>query len=406
LGIQGIIKMHCRKYMKIFGLIVAVVVGGPLILGLLGFWKGVEAAGTEAVALVSDKKEQTCVCLPSYANAVERALPAVVSIHTSREMRQEIHPLMRDPMFRQFFGPSVQQGPVPREQPGLGSGVIVNAKGYILTNHHVIKDAEEIKIKLYDGRSVEKVKIVGIDPESDLAVLKIDLDKLPIIPMGDSGSLRIGDVVLAMGNPFGVGQTVTQGIVSALQRGEGFSIHEHFIQTDASINPGNSGGALVNAQGLLVGINAAIYTNSGGGTLGIGFAIPIDYAKDVLDQLVNHGQVVRGFLGVSVRSLNDSLRKELSFPKGKGVVVVAVVRGGPASTGGIQPGDILLSINGQATPDPAHLLGVTAKLEPKKPYKVVIARDGQELDLRVTVIQRPQQKTPELKKERLDDPRE
>ncbi len=360
-----------------------------MILATVGFWETSEAVQASSQVTIPANSAGEAL---SYADAVDKASPAVVSVHTTKEIQMESHPLLRDPFFRQFFGNQFQQGmPTPKEQPGLGSGVIVDSKGYILTNNHVIKDANEITVKLTDGRSA-KAKVIGVDPESDLAVLKISIDKLPVISIGSAKNKRVGDVVLAIGNPFGVGQTVTQGIISALQRNElGINMFENFIQTDASINPGNSGGALIDAQGNLIGINTAIYTNSGG-NLGIGFAIPIDSANEVLTQLISKGHVTRGFMGISVRALTEELRKELAYPKGDGVVVAAIVYGGPAHKAGIQPGDIITKIDGKNTPDQTTLLSVTSNLQPEKPYRVVIARDGQTLEFRVTVTQRPVEK--------------
>ncbi len=317
----------------------------------------------------------------SYSEAVSKALPAVVSIHTTKEVSLEAHPLFQDPFFRDRS--------YREQQPGLGSGVIVDTKGTILTNNHVIQDATEIIIKLNDGREAP-AEVVGSDVDSDLAILKIKLSNLPSIIIGDSEKLRVGDVVLAIGNPFGVGQTVTQGIVSATKRhGLGINAFENFIQTDASINPGNSGGALINAQGELVGINTAIFSRTGG-NLGIGFAIPTSLAQEVMKQIVHQGHVTRGWLGVTVRALTPELRETLAFPKGEGTVVDGVLREGPAYKAGLLPGDIILRIQDQPTPSPEELRKITAALPPGKLYPIQIAREGQVYDFRVQIGLRPQ----------------
>lgn len=369
----------------------------PLILAKMGFWESSFAAAPTTTATAP-----TNISAPaSYANAVDIALPSVVSIQTKVEIPMDMHPMFRDPFFRQFFGipnnpnmnPNMQQFPQKELQPGLGSGVIVDKRGYVLTNNHVIRDAKEISVRLNDGRT-SPAKVVGVDPDTDLAVLKIELEQLPAISFGDSTHLRVGDVVLAIGNPFGVGQTVTQGIISATHRSElGINTFENFIQTDASINPGNSGGALIDTQGKIVGINTAIATAGGGGNVGIGFAIPIETAQEILSDLIEHGSVTRGWLGISIRPLTPELRDQLRYTKGEGVVVAGVVREGPAQRAGLTPGDIIVSLNNQPTPDPRSLLSNTAKLEPEKNYPVVIVRDGQTFDFKVRIGMRP--KAPE-----------
>lgn len=369
-------------------LFVTIAAASPFILAALSVWPA-SFASTPAFQ-VSEKRDLPLV---SYADAVERAMPAVVSIYTTKEISVEMHPLFQDPFFRHFFGdPSQGGGTLREQQPGLGSGVIVDKNGIILTNNHVIRDATEIKVKLNNGDEVD-AKLLGSDAESDLAVLKINKKDLPVILIGESKTLRIGDPVLAIGNPFGVGQTVTQGIVSAKQRnGLGINTFENFIQTDASINPGNSGGALIDGYGRLVGINTAIFSRSGG-NLGIGFAIPIELAKEVMAQLIDHGHVTRGWLGISIRPLSDELRKSLKYPKGDGCVVAGIVREGPAHKSGLIPGDIIISINGITTTDPSALQTLTADLKPDATYPLVIFRQGQTLDYQVTIGKRPVQET-------------
>lgn len=336
-----------------------------------------------------NQKPPTPMGVVSYADAIEKAAPAVVSIQSSKAISKEMSQMMQDPLFRYFFGDARNQGQIPPEiQSGIGSGVIINKDGYVLTNNHVIQDATEIKIKLSDGR-IAKAKVVGTDPDTDLAILKADLKDLPVIALGDSDKLRVGDVVFAIGNPFGVGQTVTQGIVSATHRQDlGISTFENYIQTDAAINPGNSGGALIDANGNLIGINNAIYTRTGG-YQGIGFAIPISIAKDIMKELINTGHITRGWLGITVQKLTDDMRKQLNYPKGEGAVIGGVMRSGPAFKTGLRPGDIIISINNQTTKDPSDVLSITAKLKPDTAYPIAIIRNGETLDFRVVIGKRP-----------------
>jgi serine protease DegQ len=315
-----------------------------------------------------------------YAQAARAATPAVVSIVASKMRR---NPHTDDPAFRFFFGDGAAQ-----PQTGLGSGVIASPQGYLLTNHHVIEGADEIEVQLADGRQAQ-ARIIGTDPETDLAVLKIDLDRLPVITFGEIGSLQVGDGVLAIGNPFGVGQTVTAGIVSALGRNRlGLSTFENFIQTDAAINPGNSGGALVNAAGHLVGINTAIFSRSGG-SMGIGFAIPADTARAVLESLVRDGVVTRGWIGVETRDLTAEFAESFGLPVSEGVLITGVLQDGPASKGGVRPGDVVVRIDGRPTPSTVQLLSVVAALAPQSQAVVTVQRGPQALDLTVTVARRP-----------------
>jgi Do/DeqQ family serine protease len=325
----------------------------------------------------------------SYADAIAKAAPAVVSIHSTKTMPKEMSQLMQDPVFRYFFGDPRNQGQIPQDiQSGIGSGVIVDKNGYILTNNHVIQDANDIKVKLSDSR-IAKAKVIGSDPDTDLAILKVDLKDLPIIPMGNSDKLRVGDVVFAIGNPFGVGQTVTQGIVSATHRQDlGISTFENYIQTDAAINPGNSGGALIDAYGNLIAINNAIYTRTGG-YQGIGFAIPVSIAQDVMKELINSGHITRGWLGITVQKVTDEARKQLNYPKGDGAIIAGVMRSGPAFVAGLRPGDIIISINNQATKDPSAVLSIASKLKPDTAYPIAIVRNGETLDFRVVMGKRP-----------------
>lgn len=312
--------------------------------------------------------------------AAQRAAAAVVSISTSKTTR---HPGSNDPWFRFFFG---DQGSVP--QTGLGSGVIISAEGFILTNNHVIEGATEIEVALNDSRKAQ-ARVIGTDPETDLAILKIQLDRLPVITLGNSDALQVGDQVLAIGNPFGVGQTVTSGIVSALGRNQlGINTFENFIQTDAAINPGNSGGALVDVNGHLMGINTAIYSRSGG-SMGIGFAIPVSTAKLVLDGIVRNGVVTRGWIGVEPAELSPELMETFGVKARKGVLITGVLQNGPAAQAGMRPGDVVLQVAGKETGNVSELLTAVASLKPGEPAAFTVQRRDAEVGLTVTPGQRP-----------------
>ncbi len=313
------------------------------------------------------------------AEAARVAAPAVVSVVTSKARGRNPH--ADDPAFGFFFG---DRDP---GQQGVGSGVIVSPEGILLTNNHVVEDAGEIDVQLSDGREV-RAQVVGTDPETDLAVLRIPLDKLPAITLGRSQDLHIGDPLLAIGNPFNVGQTVTAGIVSALGRnGLGLSTFESFIQTDAAINPGNSGGALVNAQGHLVGINTAIYSKSGG-SQGIGFAIPTDVAMRVMQSLLKDGVVKRGWIGVEPQNLTPEIAESLQIGSRSGVLITGVLQDGPASKGGLRPGDVVVSVAGQPVASVTQLLDAVANLEPGQPAQVAALRGQKELTLTLDIVQR------------------
>ena len=326
--------------------------------------------------------------LASFSAAVGKATPAVVSIFTSKEIKQQWHPFADDPMFRFLFGS--QFGVQTQRITGLGSGVIVNDGGYILTNQHVVEAADEIEVALADGRRA-KAHIVGSDPDTDLAVLKIDLKNLPTITFAQSERARVGDIVLAIGNPFGVGQTVTSGIVSALGRNHlGISTFENFIQTDAAINPGNSGGALVDSNGDLLGINSAIYTRSGG-SQGIGFAIPSNLAAKVLREIIEHGMVTRGWVGIGIEDLTPELAESLKLPKIAGTLITEVVNDSPADRGSVKPGDILVAVGEQAVTDYSSTLNRISALKPGTTTTLRVVRGGRELELRIVVAERPKQ---------------
>jgi serine protease DegQ len=340
------------------------------------------------VALLAPSKESAVV---SYADAARRAMPAVVNINTSKEVSLGKNSFGSDPLFRKFFGD--QLGSQKQQIASLGSGVIVSPKGYILTNNHVIEAADDIEVALSDGRKVS-AKTVGADPETDLAVIRIDLDNLPTITFGQSEQTQVGDVVLAIGNPFAVGQTVTMGIVSALGRNHlGINTFENFIQTDAAINPGNSGGALVDTHGNLIGINTAIYSNnSAGGSLGIGFAIPVSTARQVMDEIVATGQVVRGYIGVEPQEITPEMVDALRLPRSSGAMIAGVMRNGPADKAGLKPGDILIAVNGHETADTTTMLNQIAQLKPGQSATIAVVRGAQQIDLEVKIGKRPQPK--------------
>ena len=320
-----------------------------------------------------------------YAQAARAALPSVVSITASKAPSRSAG-RERDPFHFGFpFGPRQPRG---GPQLGLGSGVIISADGVLLTNNHVVEGASDIEVQLGDGRQA-RAKLIGTDPETDVAVLKIELPDLPAIPLGDAANLSVGDVVLAIGNPFNVGQTVTSGIVSALGRNQlGINTFENFIQTDAAINPGNSGGALVDADGRLVGINTAIFSRSGG-SLGIGFAIPVDVARQVATAILKDGSVERGWIGVQTRELTPELAEALKLGDAKGVLVGGVVNDAPAAKAGIKPGDVLTHVGEHAVATPAELLASVAALKPKSQVEVGVQRAGKAMSFSLAVGQRP-----------------
>ena len=319
----------------------------------------------------------------SFADVVDRVAPAVVTVHSARRARApRQHPFFDDPRFREFFGlPNPQQREAPRVQ-GLGSGVIVSNEGYILTNHHVIDGAEEITVELTDNRTFT-AKLVGSDPPSDLAVLQIQERNLPVITMGDSDRARVGDVVLAIGNPLGLEQTVTAGIISAKGRSTGLSdgSFEDFLQTDAPINQGNSGGALVSATGELIGINSQILSPTGG-NIGIGFAIPVNMAKNVMDQIIRTGTVRRGSLGVTIQPLTPEAISRLGLRNARGALVNSVVPGSAADRAGVRAGDVITALNGNAVADANALRNAVAGTPPGSEVALTVWRNGREEQLR------------------------
>ncbi|MCK1784120.1 MULTISPECIES: Do family serine endopeptidase AlgW [Pseudomonas] len=322
----------------------------------------------------------------TYADAVVIAAPAVVNLYTTKVINKPAHPLFEDPQFRRYFGDNSPKQ--RRMESSLGSGVIMSPEGYILTNNHVTTGADQIVVALRDGRET-LARVVGSDPETDLAVLKIDLKSLPAITIGRSEGLRVGDVALAIGNPFGVGQTVTMGIISATGRNQlGLNSYEDFIQTDAAINPGNSGGALVDANGNLTGINTAIFSKSGG-SQGIGFAIPVKLAMEVMKSIVEHGQVIRGWLGIEVQPLTKELAESFGLTGRPGIVVAGIFRDGPAQKAGLQLGDVILNIDGEPAGDGRKSMNQVARIKPTDKVTIQVMRNGKELNLSAEIGLRP-----------------
>jgi serine protease DegQ len=347
----------------------------PQWLGQRGF------AGSSISVIEAPPSPPGAMAAGSFAPAAKRAAPAVVSINTSTAAQR--HPNSNDPWFRFFFGDRGSEA-----RAGLGSGVIVTAEGHVLTNNHVVEGADAIEVILNDTRRTQ-AKVIGTDPETDLAILKIDLDKLPVMVLGSSDALQVGDQVLAIGNPFGVGQTVTSGIVSALGRNQlGLSVFQDFIQTDAAINPGNSGGALVDTAGNLLGINTAIYSRSGG-SMGIGFAIPVSTAKLVLEGIVRDGQVTRGWIGVEPNDLSPELAETFGVKTTAGVIITGVLQNGPAAQAGVRPGDVIAQVSGKPIANVTELLSTVAALKPGEASEFEVLRREERLRLQVTPGTRP-----------------
>ena len=346
----------------------------------------------ESVQVATVKQETQPVAagggaqLDSYHDAVSRAMPSVVNIFTTKEVRVMRNPLLNDPVFRRFFGD--QLGSETRKATSLGSGVVVGSGGYILTNNHVVEAADEIEVALHDDRKL-LAKVVGSDPDTDLAVLRVEAQNLPAITFGSSDKLRVGDIVLAIGNPLGIGQTVTSGIVSGLGRtGLGINTYENFIQTDAAINQGNSGGALIDVRGNLVGINTAILSQTGG-SIGIGLAIPASMAKTVMEQIIKAGAVTRGWIGVELQPLTPALAESFKLGTLQGAIINGVLSGGPADKAGAKPGDVLVSIDGMPIVDPKSVLNVVSGISPGSPARLKLKRKGEDMELVVIIGRRP-----------------
>jgi len=332
--------------------------------------------------------EESAKPASTYSGAAKKAMPAVVNIFTSSKSINPHQQFMDEPLFRHFFGDQLEDEQETPSDNSLGSGVIVSQDGLILTNNHVIASADAIEVALADGRKLSAT-LVGADPESDLALLQVDAKNLPSITFASSDKLEVGDVVLAIGNPFGVGQTVTQGIVSALGRNHlGINTYENFIQTDASINPGNSGGALIDAAGNLVGINSAIYSRNGG-SMGIGFAIPISIAKQVIEQIAKEGAVTRGWVGVEAQNLTPELAESFGLSSASGALVAGVLTNSPADRAGLKAGDILVAINDKPVLNSATMLNLIAVLEPNKNAMLKIVRAQKKMDIKILIGKRP-----------------
>lgn len=378
-----------RRFWLLFAQTVTIALALYFVYGALRPASRVQQLGSPAKPVPVVETASSSLAPGSYRDAAARAMPAVVNILTLQVPKRGAHPLARDPFFKRFFGerdPDAEDGEDLKNS--LGSGVIVSHEGYVLTNNHVVEGADEIEVVLTDGRKAP-AKIVGLDPETDLAVIKINLDKLPVIVLGQSELARVGDVVLAIGNPFGVGQTVTMGIISALGRNNlHINSFENFIQTDAAINFGNSGGALVDTRGNLIGINTAIYSQSGG-SVGIGFAIPVSTAKTVMEAIIKDGHVVRGWIGVETQDITPELAQSFNLQRTSGAIIAGVVRNGPADKAGIVPGDILLTVEGKPVGDTTEMLNLIAQLPPGGKAKMTVLRKNREAALDVMVGKRP-----------------
>ena len=336
------------------------------------------------------------------APAAKRAMPSVVKISASKVVKAPAGmqlPEGMDPMFRQFFGNGRFEAPKPHREGGLGSGVIVSPDGYILTNNHVVDSATDVKVTLPDRREF-KARVVGTDPKTDVALLKIDASDLPAITIANSSKIQVGDGVLAIGNPYGVGQTVTMGIVSATGRANlGIEDYEDFIQTDASINPGNSGGALVNDRGELIGINTAILAPGSGGNQGIGFAVPVNLARQVMDEIVTHGRVMRSYIGVTVQEVTPAIAKAIGLKGPQGALVSEVKPGSPAEKAGLHSGDVILDINGTPIDESNQLRMIVSMMNPEQTVKLKVFRDGQTRDMTTRISEMPEQRTERASRE-------
>ena len=378
-----------RRFWLLFAQTVTIALALYFVYGALRPASRVQQLGSAAKPVPVVETASSSLAPGSYRDAAARAMPAVVNILTLQVPKRGAHPLARDPFFKRFFGErDPDDGDGEDLKNSLGSGVIVSHEGYVLTNNHVVEGADEIEVVLTDGRKAP-AKVVGLDPETDLAVIKINLDKLPVIVLGQSELARVGDVVLAIGNPFGVGQTVTMGIISALGRNNlHINSFENFIQTDAAINFGNSGGALVDTRGNLIGINTAIYSQSGG-SVGIGFAIPVSTAKTVMEAIIKDGHVVRGWIGVETQDITPELAQSFNLQRTSGAIIAGVVRNGPADKAGIVPGDILLTVEGKPVGDTTEMLNLIAQLPPGGKAKMTVLRKNREAALDVMVGKRP-----------------
>ena len=362
-----------------------------LLFVLRVFYPHLLETGKEGIVINQVESNVTpSIAKAGYSVAAHKAMPSVVNIFTSSKVvaPNPNEQFKDDPLYKHFFGEQPDSNEDDQPESSLGSGVIVSDKGLILTNDHVVASADEIEVALADGRKLS-AKVVGTDPDTDLAVLQVDANNLPAITFAAPDKLSVGDVVLAIGNPFGVGQTVTQGIVSALGRNHlGINTYENFIQTDASINPGNSGGALIDAEGNLVGINSAIYSRNGG-SMGIGFAIPASIARQVMEQIALSGSVTRGWIGIEAQDITPELAESFKLAQARGSLIAGVLRNSPAEVAGIKAGDVLLAINDKEVSDSSSMLNLIAVLKPNEKAVLKIARAEKEIEIKVTVGKRP-----------------
>ena len=382
-----------RKLWLLFAQSAAITLGALLAVGVIHpeWFARLSGGGSSEVVTINQAPNNLARLTPaiSFSGAAKQAMPAVVNIFTRKEVKNRRQPFMDDPLFRRFFGDRFDDEE-RQQQSSLGSGVIVSQQGFILTNHHVVESADEIQVALADGRNVP-AKLVGADPETDLAVLRIDLKNLPAMTFGSSENIKIGDVVLAIGNPFGVGQTVTMGIVSAVGRSHlGINTFENFIQTDAAINPGNSGGALIDVSGNLIGINSAIYSRSGGNQ-GIGFTIPVSLAKKIMEQIIQKGVVTRGWIGVEVQDVTPELAESFDLGTQQGALIAGVLRDAPADKADIHPGDVVVDIAGKQVTDSSELLNLISDLPPGKSAKIKVIRTQKAMTVEVNIGTRPKQ---------------
>ncbi len=397
--------LHIPRWVATVVVLAALVGGGVLTIGLRN-WSGHEVFGASNLALTMARNSSP-ISLGSFSNGfasvLKPALPAVVNIHTSKVVKSrasQMMPFFNDPAFRQFFGdqgPQGQQGPQTEREQSLGSGVIITSDGMIVTNNHVIEGATDIKVDLSDKREFQ-AKLIGTDAKTDIAVLKIEASGLPTLAIGDSSKLQVGDMIFAIGEPFGLEGTATMGIVSATGRGNlGIENYEDFIQTDAPINPGNSGGAMIDLRGDLIGINTAILSGGSGGNQGVGFAIPINQARAVMDQIVSHGKVVRGYLGLFPQDVTPALAKQFGLSKPGGALVSGLKPDAPAAKAGIKNGDVILELNGQPVESANDLRLRISQTAPGSSVKLEVSRDGKTQNMDVTLGELPQDNSAEEK---------
>jgi serine protease Do len=384
--------MRIRQSVALIVGVCILVVGAALGMGIRS-WTGNSVLGAHTIPVyigqASGNRDGANADAMGFAPMLQPLLPAVVSITSSRVVKVPQSPFFNDPFFQQFFGGQAPRGPQQQRERGLGSGVIVSPDGYILTNNHVIDKATDIKVILQDKRQFTG-KVIGADPKTDVAVVKIDATGLPTIPLGDSSKIRVGDYAFAIGNPFGVGETATMGIISATGRnGLDIEDYEDFIQTDAAINPGNSGGALLNARGELIGINTAILSGGSGGNQGIGFAIPINMARHVMDEILKHGKVVRGYIGVGIQEVTPDLAKAFNVPAEKGALVGNVAPDSPGAKAGLQRGDVITELNGQPIQGPNDLRLQVGTMAPGTTVHLKVNRSGQARDVTLTLGEAP-----------------